>query len=86
MRFTLTIILCLACLHEEISAHPAEEKLEELVVTGRRKHLASEARSASERVLGQMGLAIRPLLQPGDLLEALPSLIVTQHSGPGKSS
>ena len=86
MRFTLIIILCLACLHEEISAHPAEEKLKELVITGQQKHLAGEARSASERVFGQMDLAIRPLLRPGDPLETLPSLIVTQHSGPGKSS
>ena len=86
MRFTLTLLLCLACLHAEISAHPAEEKLKELVVTGQQKHLAGEARSASERVFGQMDLAIRPLLRPGDVLEALPSLIFTQHISSGKSS
>jgi len=86
MRFTLTAILCLTCLSAEISAHPAEETLEELVVTGRREHLAGEARSASEGVVGQMDLAIRPLLRPGDVMEAVPGLIVTQHSGSGKSN
>ena len=86
MRFTLTAILCLTCLSAEISAHPAEETLEELVVTGRREHLAGEARSASEGVVGQMDLTIRPLLRPGDVLEAVPGLIVTQHSGSGKSN
>lgn len=86
MRFTLTAILCLLCLPADISAHPAEETLEELVVTGRREHLAGAARSASEGVVGQMDLAIRPLLRPGDVLEAVPGLIVTQHSGSGKSN
>ena len=86
MRFTLTAILCLLCLPADISAHPAEETLEELVVIGRREHLAGEARSASEGVVGQMDLAIRPLLRPGDVLEAVPGLIVTQHSGSGKSN
>jgi hypothetical protein len=86
MRFTLTAILCLLCLPADVSAHPAEETLEELVVTGRREHLAGEARSASEGVVGQMDLAMRPLLRPGDVLEAVPGLIVTQHSGSGKSN
>ena len=86
MRFILTAILCLLCLPADISAHPAEETLEELVITGRREHLAGEARSASEGVVGQMDLAIRPLLRPGDVLEAVPGLIVTQHSGSGKSN
>ena len=86
MRFTLTAILCLLCLPADVRAHPAEEALEELVVTGRREHLAGEARSASEGVVGQMDLAIRPLLRPGDVLEAVPGLIVTQHSGSGKSN
>ena len=89
MRFIVTAILCplcLLCLPAEISAHPDEETLEELVVTGRREHLAGEARSASEGVVGQMDLAIRPMLRPGDVLEAVPGLIVTQHSGSGKSN
>jgi outer membrane receptor protein involved in Fe transport len=86
MRFTLTAIIYLLCLAADVSAHPAEETLEELVVTGRREHLAGEARSASEGVVGQMDLAIRPLLRPGDVLEAVPGLIVTQHSGSGKSN
>ena len=86
MRLTPAIMLCLLCLPGDIGAHPLEETLEELVVTGRREHLAGEARSASEGVVGQMDLAIRPLLRPGDVLEAVPGLIVTQHSGSGKSN
>jgi TonB dependent receptor-like, beta-barrel/TonB-dependent Receptor Plug Domain len=67
-------------------AHQEAAELEEIVVTGRRTVLAGEARSASEGVVGQIDLAIRPLLRPGDVLEAVPGLIVTQHSGSGKSN
>ena len=42
MRFTPIAILCLISLPAGISAHPAEETLEKLVVTGRREHLAAE--------------------------------------------
>ena len=67
-------------------AHEEAKELEEIVVTGRRQVLAGEARTASEGVVGQMDLAVRPLLRPGDVLEAVPGLIVTQHSGSGKSN
>jgi len=68
------------------NAHLESPSLEEVVVTGRQQILTGEARSASEGVIGQMDLAIRPLLRPGDVLEAIPGLIVTQHSGSGKSN
>ena len=69
------------------SARAHEEKvLEEVVVEGRRQVLVGEARSASEGIVGQLELSHRPLLRPGDVLEAVPGLIVTQHSGSGKSN
>ncbi|MEP1471597.1 MAG: TonB-dependent receptor [Halieaceae bacterium] len=67
-------------------AHQEASELEEVVITGRRQVLAGEARTASEGVVGQMDLSVRPLLRPGDVLEAIPGLIVTQHSGSGKSN
>ncbi len=69
-----------------VDAHLETNELEEVVVIGRREILTGEARSASEGVIGQIDLAIRPLLRPGDVLEAVPGLIVTQHSGSGKSN
>ncbi|MGD2130294.1 MAG: TonB-dependent receptor [Lysobacterales bacterium] len=41
---------------------------------------------ASEGVIGQAELKNRPLLRPGDVLEAIPGLIMTQHSGSGKAN
>lgn len=60
--------------------------LEEVIVEGRLESLAGEASSASEGVIGQAELENRPLLRPGDVLEAIPGLIMTQHSGSGKSN
>jgi len=80
-RWLLALLLpATAYSHQEIV------DLEEVVVTGRRQVLVGEARTASEGVVGQMDLAIRPLLRPGDVLESVPGLIVTQHSGSGKSN
>ena len=63
-----------------------DEMLEEVTVTGRKKVLVGEARSASEGVISQVDIYKRPVQRPGDILEAVPGLIVTQHSGSGKSN
>ncbi len=61
-------------------------ELEEIIVEGRRIVLIGAARSASEGVVGQIDIETRPLLRPGDVLETIPGMIVTQHSGAGKSN
>tara|TARA_R110002110_G_scaffold406421_1_gene626531 strand:+ start:379648 stop:381738 length:2091 start_codon:yes stop_codon:yes gene_type:complete len=63
-----------------------ERTLEEVIVDGRSLVLVGDARTASEGLVGQTDLALRPLLRPGDVLEAIPGMIVTQHSGSGKSN
>ncbi len=45
-----------------------------------------EADSASEGEVGVERLALRPLLRPAELLEAMPGMTVTQHSGDGKAN
>ncbi|MDT8843561.1 TonB-dependent receptor [Paraburkholderia fungorum] len=42
--------------------------------------------SASEGYVPRDQILSRPLLRPGELLEAVPGLIVTQHSGDGKAN
>ncbi|MDE2585085.1 MAG: TonB-dependent receptor, partial [Betaproteobacteria bacterium] len=42
--------------------------------------------SASEGTVTAADLADRPLLRPAEVLEAVPGLIVTQHSGDGKAN
>ncbi|MDX1459806.1 MAG: TonB-dependent receptor [Xanthomonadales bacterium] len=74
-----------ACLSGTAPAHD-NDVLEEVVVEGRKQVLVGEARSASEGVIGRDDLENRPLLRPGDVLESIPGLVVTQHSGSGKSN
>jgi hypothetical protein len=58
----------------------------EVVVIGRSESLLGEASSASEGRVGQSELEDRPLLRPAEVLESVPGMIVSQHSGPGKAN
>jgi outer membrane cobalamin receptor len=60
--------------------------VEEIVVTARRMPLAGTVTSASEGLILQDQLEHRPWLRPAELLEAVPGLVVTQHSGDGKAN
>src|SRR5215475_13656594 len=62
------------------------QTLEPVVVTGRADDLTGIAESASEGRVGQQQIETRPLLRPGEVLEVVPGVIVTQHSGSGKAN
>lgn len=80
-------LVCVALAINATVAHAGESPvIEEVHVEGRNTVLVGEARSASEGVVGQADLILRPLLRPGDVLESIPGMIVTQHSGSGKSN
>jgi hypothetical protein len=59
---------------------------EEIKVTGRGSDMVGIADSATEGVTGQSELAERPILRPGEVLETVPGLIISQHSGSGKAN
>lgn len=61
-------------------------RLEEVNVSGRRLSLLGEAVSASEGIVGAKDIAVRPLLRTGEVLELVPGMVVTQHSGSGKAN
>jgi len=61
-------------------------KTEQIVVRGRADSLVGEAQSASEGVIGADQIEARPLARPGEVLETVPGLIATQHSGAGKAN
>jgi outer membrane receptor protein involved in Fe transport len=60
--------------------------LGEIVVEGREDSLVGIADSASEGTVGAVQLERRPLNRPGEILETVPGLILTQHSGAGKAN
>jgi hypothetical protein len=65
----------------------AAAALDEVVVTSARETVvAARATSASEGTVTAELLDTRPLLRPAEVLEAVPGLVVTQHSGDGKAN
>jgi hypothetical protein len=55
-------------------------------VTGRADNLTGVAQSASEGRVGRADLRLRPLVREGEILENVPGMILTQHSGDGKAN
>jgi hydrogenase/urease accessory protein HupE len=69
-----------------INSDPVE--LEEVVVTAKQRadSLLKIADSASQGQVGQAQLKYRPITRPAEVLETVPGLIATQHSGEGKAN
>lgn len=57
-----------------------------LIVRGRIDDLTGTAESASQGHVGREDLQQRPISREGELLETVPGLILTQHSGDGKAN
>jgi len=78
------IALALACCsHAHAAGLPT---LQEVSVTSGSNDLIGVADSASEGTITAKQLANRPLLRPAEVMEAVPGMIVTQHSGDGKAN
>jgi hypothetical protein len=56
------------------------------VVAGRAHDLSGIASSANQGVTSAADLSRRPLLRPGEVVEEIPGVIITQHSGSGKAN
>ena len=82
-KLTVSLFLLLmasyVCSHDEIA-------LQEIVIEGREINLVGDAVSASEGVVGQAEIDIRPIARTGEILELIPGMVVTQHSGSGKAN
>lgn len=75
---------------EDSSAGEAEEEslqvYDRVEVKARADDLTGIASSATEGATGHEDLAKRPLLRPAELVETVPGVIATQHSGDGKAN
>ncbi|WP_265947115.1 TonB-dependent receptor [Dechloromonas sp. A34] len=60
--------------------------LQEVTVNSGAQDLTGVADSATEGTVTAKQLANRPLLRPAEVLETVPGMIVTQHSGDGKAN
>ena len=84
----LTFTLVLVALPSHAQTDPAIDptRLEPVVVRGRQDSLLGVADTGSQGTVGAEQLADRPIFRPGEILETVPGLIVTQHSGEGKAN
>jgi outer membrane cobalamin receptor len=64
----------------------ASNGLQEITVTAQRLDLLGTAQTASEGIVTDQELQLLPAYRPGQLLETVPGLIVTLHSGEGKAN
>ncbi|MEH8021869.1 TonB-dependent receptor [Rheinheimera metallidurans] len=78
----LPLLLAPLVTADPLSAH----RLEQITIKGRQTDLLGLASSASEGVIGNTEIADRPLLRTGEVLEFIPGMVVTQHSGSGKAN
>ncbi len=61
-------------------------QLEEVDVTASRRDLLGTASTASEGVVDDKEIQLTPIYRPGQVLETVPGLTVTSHSGEGKAN
>lgn len=81
--------LCLAQVQAPSTAQPASAPLEPsrtITVQGHYDNTVGSSDAASQGVVNATLLKSRPALRPGEVLEFVPGVIVTQHSGDGKAN
>jgi len=61
-------------------------KLDPIEVRGHYENAIGTSDSASSGTITQQLIEDRPILRPGEVLELVPGLIITQHSGAGKAN
>lgn len=71
---------------EETAENEQQEIYEVVLVLGERKNLIGVAQSASQGVVSREEIQQRPTLRTGEILEFVPGMVVTQHSGTGKAN
>ncbi|MGD0961715.1 MAG: TonB-dependent receptor plug domain-containing protein, partial [Methylomonas sp.] len=69
-----------------IKSLKTEELGEITVVSGRSRNLLGMTNSASQGVISQEQIQFRAVSRPGELVELIPGMIATQHSGSGKAN
>jgi hypothetical protein len=83
--FRLSVFYILILVSAQIQAGDIPT-LEPVEITARPDNLIGTASSSSEGTVTKMQLDTRPIFRPGEVLESVPGLIVTQHSSGGKAN
>jgi outer membrane receptor protein involved in Fe transport len=81
-----TLYAALLLTAANVSFAGGEQTLERVVVVASASSVLGYAETASEGTVTAQQLEHRPLARPGEVLETIPGMIVTQHSGTGKAN
>lgn len=84
--FGLPLHLVFAHPQPDIETEEEAVTLESLTVEGRAADLIGQTTSASQGMVGQPEFKYRPLSRVGELVEVIPGVLATQHSGSGKAN
>src|ERR1700689_1783440 len=82
----VTLVSTAAMFTARAQTSTAPDQLEEIQVTAQRLGLLGSASTASEGIVVNDELALTPAFRVGQLLETVPGLQVTSHSGEGKGN
>ena len=94
-RNPIAVLIATACMLQAqawaqdrppVQPNAATPSLNPVTVQSSRNSVLGEAGTASEGVVTQQQLDARTVYRPGEVLEAVPGLIVSQHSGEGKAN
>ncbi|CAN8139733.1 iron complex outermembrane recepter protein [uncultured Thiomicrorhabdus sp.] len=81
------ILMAMACVIPSISSAVTQPiELEQVSVQGHYQTYIGESVSTSEGSISEMEIQQRPLMRVGEVLEFVPGMAVTQHSGSGKAN
>jgi hypothetical protein len=86
MRSTVLVVACATVLAHPVAAQTLALAGETVTVTGRASDWGGIAESSNQGSISASDIARRPLLRPGEIVENIPGVIVTQHSGGGKAN
>lgn len=94
LKLTVAIALTSICSAQATTADRDTQEMaradaadiEEVFVWGRAIEQKGQAQSASSGLVGYSDFTTRPLERVGELVEVVPGMVVTQHSGEGKAN
>lgn len=83
---TALLVHCIPAVALAGGIHTPEKTLATIVVEGDLSAQLGSAESANQGTVSRKQLENRPLSRTGEMLEVIPGMIVTQHSGDGKAN
>ncbi len=83
---SFAILMTLSITGSIQAAEPIGNSIEEITIYGENNTLSGKPSNATEGLIHDTQFTLRPISRPAELLEFVPGLIATQHSGEGKGN